>query len=45
MVVEDEEGHLNFSHLTDGNSYTNLLYIQVLNVFFKVLDEIGISDS
>ena len=44
MVVEDE-GHLNFRHLPDENSYTNPQYIQVLNVFFKVLDEIGTTDS
>lgn len=45
MVVENEQYNLNFEQLPAENSYANLRYVQVLNVFFKVFDEIGITDS
>jgi len=44
MAVENEECNLNLK-LPDENSYTSLQYIQVLNIFFKVFDEIGITEG
>lgn len=35
MAVEDEEWNLNFKQPVDENTYTNLQYLQVLNVFFQ----------
>lgn len=37
MVVENEECNVNLEQLPDENSYTNLQYIQVLNVFLMKL--------